>query len=59
MGRITQDSLEDAIGDEIDVTRSLAILRKYELVDIKDKTCSVNPEATRYIESLAENARII
>ncbi len=58
MGRITQDGLEDAIGDEIDVTRSLAILRKYELIDTKDRICSVNPEAIRYIGSLAEHARM-
>jgi hypothetical protein len=59
MGRITQDSLEDAIGDEIDVARSLAILRKYELVDITDRICSVRPEAILYIGSVAEHARMI
>ncbi|MDP2218318.1 MAG: hypothetical protein Q8J68_13645, partial [Methanolobus sp.] len=58
MGKVSQDSLEDAIGDEIDVIRSLAILRKHELIDIRDRICSVNPEATKYIESLAKDARM-
>ncbi|WP_292464242.1 hypothetical protein [Methanolobus sp.] len=58
MGKVSQDSLEDAIGDEIDVVRSLAILRKHELIDIRDRICSVNPEAIQYIESLAKDARM-
>jgi hypothetical protein len=58
LGRVNQSSLEESIGDEIDVIRSLAILRKHELIDIRDRICSVKAEATQYIESLAKEARM-
>lgn len=58
MGRISKDGLESSLGEEIDVTRSLAILRKSELIDMREGICYIRPEAVRYIGSLARDARM-
>lgn len=59
MGRISKDSLKDSLGEEIDVTRSLAILRKHELIHTEEGICSIRPEASNYIGSLARDERMI
>ncbi|TGC09378.1 hypothetical protein [Methanolobus halotolerans] len=58
MGRVSLDVLEDTIGDEIDITRSLALLRKHNLVEVKNNICAVSPEAIKYLGSIAKKARL-
>ncbi|MDW7733162.1 MAG: hypothetical protein SCH66_12145 [Methanolobus sp.] len=59
MGGLSKDSLEDAIGDEVDFIRSLSILQEHDMIEVKNGICSIKPEAMHYIESLARDARMI
>lgn len=59
MGSLSKDSLEDSIGDEVDVIRSLSILQEYDIIEVRNGICSIKPEAMHYIESLARDARMI
>lgn len=59
MGRLSKDSLEDTIGDEVDVIRSLSILQEHDIIEIRNGICSIRLEAMNYIETLARDARMI
>ncbi|MBN2109664.1 MAG: hypothetical protein JW705_01055, partial [Methanosarcinaceae archaeon] len=59
MGSLSTDSLECAFGDEIDIKRSLAILKEHDMIRARNGLYSIQPEAIHYIGSLARSARLI